>query len=347
RQLGDVSLGPSAAVDHSRTTAKQGKMSETNRRSDDADHRSMERRSVVDRSMERRSVVDRPRERREDGYTDNRNRRSGGGGGGGGQDDRRGGGNKQGRRYPDRWANYDPIGKEMTGTRFVAFKCPLDEKFFAHDVHPDEFFDIHTLVGYARDAQRRLGLVIDLTNTTRYYEKDDWYDYDVEYRKLFCPGHEVNGREDIVEQFNGFVDDFLQRNKDNDKLIGVHCTHGINRTGFLMCRYLIDRMDWTADEAIRVFEECRGHKMERDKYKVSLREAQQRRDGARNGGAEGSSSGAKSSPSTDSTAPPSEADLPLPPRFDDADDASGAPPPRDGHATHAPAAHALPPPPAF
>lgn len=47
-----------------------------------------------------------------------------------------------------RWANYDPIGKEMTGTRFVAFKCPLDESYFHKDVHPDEFFDIHTLVGY-------------------------------------------------------------------------------------------------------------------------------------------------------------------------------------------------------
>lgn len=25
-----------------------------------------------------------------------------------------------------------------------------------------------------------------------------------------------------------------------DRLIGVHCTHGLNRTGYLICRYLID-----------------------------------------------------------------------------------------------------------
>lgn len=34
-------------------------------------------------------------------------------------------------------------------------------------------------------------------------------------------------------------------------LIGVHCTHGLNRTGYLICRYLIDRMGWSAARAIR------------------------------------------------------------------------------------------------
>ncbi|CAD7675479.1 unnamed protein product [Nyctereutes procyonoides] len=36
------------------------------------------------------------------------------------------------------------------------------------------------------------------------------------------------------------VNEFLKENTDNDKLIGVHCTHGLNRTGYLICRYLID-----------------------------------------------------------------------------------------------------------
>lgn len=35
-----------------------------------------------------------------------------------------------------------------------------------------------------------------------------------------------------------------------DLLIGVHCTHGINRTGYLISRYLIDRCDWSADAAM-------------------------------------------------------------------------------------------------
>ena len=37
----------------------------------------------------------------------------------------------------------------------------------------------------------------------------------------------------------------------SDGLIGVHCTHGVNRTGYLICRYLIDKLHWEPENAIR------------------------------------------------------------------------------------------------
>ncbi|XP_032004165.1 RNA/RNP complex-1-interacting phosphatase-like isoform X1 [Hylobates moloch] len=48
-----------------------------------------------------------------------------------------------------------------------------------------------------------------------------------------------------------------------DKLIGVHCTHGLNRTGYLICRYLIDVEGVRPDDAIELFNRCRGHCLER------------------------------------------------------------------------------------
>ncbi|XP_061655167.1 uncharacterized protein LOC133489907 isoform X6 [Phyllopteryx taeniolatus] len=36
-----------------------------------------------------------------------------------------------------------------------------------------------------------------------------------------------------------------------DKLIGVHCTHGLNRTGYMICRYLIDVDGMDPAEAIK------------------------------------------------------------------------------------------------
>ena len=36
-----------------------------------------------------------------------------------------------------------------------------------------------------------------------------------------------------------------------DALIGLHCTHGVNRTGYLICRYLIEKLKWNPDDAIR------------------------------------------------------------------------------------------------
>lgn len=33
-------------------------------------------------------------------------------------------------------------------------------------------------------------------------------------------------------------------------LIGVHCTHGLNRTGYLICKYMVQRNGVSAEKAI-------------------------------------------------------------------------------------------------
>ncbi|VDP11848.1 unnamed protein product [Heligmosomoides polygyrus] len=151
-----------------------------------------------------------------------------------------------------RWLNYDPVGRDLEGTRFVPFKTPLDRSFFngKFELTEDDHFDVERIVALARRAGKNIGMVVDLTNTDRYYNKAEWADHDIRYVKMNCPGHEVSEREDIVKKFMNVVDDFIGDSSNDDKLIGVHCTHGLNRTGYLICRYLIDRMGWKADRAI-------------------------------------------------------------------------------------------------
>ncbi|PAV90627.1 hypothetical protein WR25_12197 [Diploscapter pachys] len=172
--------------------------------------------------------------------------------------------------------NYDGVGCDMEGTRFLPFKTPLDRSFFVGkpNIHEDEHFDVDSLIRLARENGKRIGLVIDLTNTSRYYDKTDWEKHDVQYVKLNCPGHEVDGRDDIVEKFNTIVEDFVTNSENDGKLIGVHCTHGLNRTGYLICRYLIDKLNWTAAAAISAFEVARKHPIERAAYKAKLYEAE-------------------------------------------------------------------------
>ncbi|EYC16845.1 hypothetical protein Y032_0032g2528 [Ancylostoma ceylanicum] len=183
-----------------------------------------------------------------------------------------------GRRIPDRWLNYDPVGRDLEGTPFVPFKTPLDKSFFVgkDDLSEDEHFDVDRIVQYAREQGKTIGLVVDLTNTDRYYKKTDWENYNVKYIKMNCPGHEVSEREDIVQKFLETVDEFVSDSSNDEKLIGVHCTHGLNRTGYLICRYLIDRKGWSAAQAISLFEYSRGHPIERGHYKKSLYEAEER-----------------------------------------------------------------------
>lgn len=45
---------------------------------------------------------------------------------------------------------------------------------------------------------------------------------------------------------------------------------GFSRTGFLICKYLIAKENWVAEEAVKAFEEARGHEIERLEYKATL-----------------------------------------------------------------------------
>lgn len=179
------------------------------------------------------------------------------------------------RRLPDRWINYDPVGKEIRGTRFVAFKTPLKSSYFINrgsHFSEEDIFETKTLIEYATAQNKTIGLVIDLTATDRYYEPREWTDRGIAYTKIRCMGHTAHDQESSIRRFFEVVHDFLRNNADNDLLIGVHCTHGLNRTGFMICKYLIEVDGWDAATAIQQFEYCRGYKIERQPYINSLME---------------------------------------------------------------------------
>ncbi|XP_028921823.1 RNA/RNP complex-1-interacting phosphatase [Ornithorhynchus anatinus] len=170
---------------------------------------------------------------------------------------------KGGNSLPDRWKDYLPLGRRMPGTRFIAFKVPL-EKNFDKKLAPAERFSLSDLVSQIRAQKEELGLIIDLTYTQRYYKPKDLPDT-LLYMKIFTVGHHVPDNNTIFK-FKCAVNQFLEENKDNDKLIGVHCTHGLNRTGYLVCRYLIDVEGMEPNAAIELFNSCRGHSIERKNY---------------------------------------------------------------------------------
>lgn len=39
--------------------------------------------------------------------------------------------------------------------------------------------------------------------------------------------------------------------------VGVHCTHGFNRTGFLIASYLVEHMDWSLEASLQEFSRMR------------------------------------------------------------------------------------------
>ncbi|KAJ7324126.1 hypothetical protein JRQ81_017146 [Phrynocephalus forsythii] len=169
---------------------------------------------------------------------------------------------------PDGWRNVQPVGQPIPGTRFIAFKVPL-KGVINHRLTPTQKFTPKDLIAAMKMLNVELGLIIDLTYTTRYYDVKD-LPKSLEYKKLFTVGHEVPDDATIL-QFKKWVRKFLWENADNEKLIGVHCTNGINRTGYLICRYLIDVEGWEPGTAIQAFGEARGHHMDGNIYLIDLR----------------------------------------------------------------------------
>lgn len=48
-----------------------------------------------------------------------------------------------------RWLDYDPVGRDIPGTRIVAFKTPLSPSFFiGMEEEDDERFEVRTLMNY-------------------------------------------------------------------------------------------------------------------------------------------------------------------------------------------------------
>ncbi|XP_051906841.1 RNA/RNP complex-1-interacting phosphatase [Hippocampus zosterae] len=164
---------------------------------------------------------------------------------------------------PDRWLDYKAVGKRLGGTRFVAFKVPLKQSL-NRGLEPAQVFGPWELLDAMQEDQQELGLVIDLTFTTRYYGPQD-LPTSLRCVKIPTEGHVVPADGHILA-FKQAVRQFLRDNIHNDKLIGVHCTHGLNRTGYMICRYLIDVDEMDPAKAIKLFNSSRGHNMERSNY---------------------------------------------------------------------------------
>uniref|UniRef100_A0A096LQ97 RNA/RNP complex-1-interacting phosphatase n=1 Tax=Poecilia formosa TaxID=48698 RepID=A0A096LQ97_POEFO len=174
---------------------------------------------------------------------------------------------------PDGWLDYCPVGSRIPGTRFIPFKVPLKAALNCQ-LPASQSFDLWDLLDSVRQQNQELGLIIDLTFTTRYYSVSD-IPQCCAYIKIPTEGHRVPN-DGAILSFKRAVRHFLSQNQDNSRLIGVHCTHGLNRTGYLICRYLIDVDRLDAAAALQLFNSSRGHHIERKNYIRDLQHAAKR-----------------------------------------------------------------------
>ncbi|WAR17966.1 MCE1-like protein [Mya arenaria] len=128
---------------------------------------------------------------------------------------------------PPRWLHCPRKGQIIVDI-FVPFKTPLDGRY-DDDVPEECRFNVSMLFDSLKMYKKKLGLVVDLTNTTRFYDKLEVEKRDCRYVKMQCRGH---GETPSKEQTQAFIELVARFHSQKPlEMIGIHCTHGFNRTG--------------------------------------------------------------------------------------------------------------------
>ncbi|GAA6098432.1 mRNA-capping enzyme isoform X1 [Tachysurus ichikawai] len=167
---------------------------------------------------------------------------------------------------PPRWLNCPRRGQPVAG-KFLPMKTMLGPRY--DDMVPEENrFHPSMLSNYLKSLKVKMGLLVDLTNTTRFYDRADIEKEGIKYIKLQCKGHGECPTAETTETFIRICEHFIQKNPT--ELIGVHCTHGFNRTGFLICSYLVEKMDWSIEAATAAFAHARAPGIYKEDYLKEL-----------------------------------------------------------------------------
>ncbi|KAL9230803.1 hypothetical protein vseg_006106 [Gypsophila vaccaria] len=137
---------------------------------------------------------------------------------------------------PEGWIDCPNFGHEVA--MIVPSKVPL-EKTYNDIIDPEKRYSFRKLFD-CLDVE--IGMVVDLTNTFRYYSPNDIKkDGAVKYLKIRCQGRDAVPDDDAVNSFVYEVEQFMidQRDGQTNKRVLVHCTHGHNRTGYMIVHYLM------------------------------------------------------------------------------------------------------------
>ncbi|CAN6441246.1 unnamed protein product [Victoria cruziana] len=160
--------------------------------------------------------------------------------------------NERRKQVPSGWLDCPPYGKPIFN--IIPSKVPLSESF-NDQVAPGKRYNIRRVVDKQRIAGKELGLVIDLTNTSRYYSPIEWKKQGIKHFKIACKGRDEVPDALSVNIFCYEVMQFFQRQKT--KYILVHCTHGHNRTGYMIINFLVRCNGYSVTEAIEAFSGAR------------------------------------------------------------------------------------------
>ena len=143
-----------------------------------------------------------------------------------------------------------------------------------------EIDDSHSPGIFVSNWRDRIKAVVDISHEAPVYDPKALDSGGIEYHK-FPTVSKIPPTSDEVEDFIELVDRLRGDGSSDERLIGVHCHYGFNRTGFFICSYLIEKEDFSVQQAIDEFQANRPPGIRHDhfidtlfvRYCVGLRRA--------------------------------------------------------------------------
>ena len=169
---------------------------------------------------------------------------------------------------PKRWVMCPRIGDMVAHTQFVALKTPLGRIYDPY-LHPHHQFTPAMAV-----EQRNVTNIICLANTEKRYDATD---REVNGKVISWDWIKCGQQAPTDERYREFEKTVKRILKENPSaVIGVHCTHGFNRTGFMIVRFLVETQKMDVIEALDLFKKARPPGIYKEDYVHRLLEVYKR-----------------------------------------------------------------------
>lgn len=149
-----------------------------------------------------------------------------------------------------KWKNTESCGEIVDGTCFIPMKLMRDDD----EGHSPN----HVLSKFPN-----VGMIIDLSNDEGSYDKNKFLERGIDYKQIQIESKVIPSSTDVFE-FIQLVKRFCCSNKE--KQIIVHCHYGYNRTGLMICAYLIEEEHVSVHEALKRFKDARPPGIKHQNY---------------------------------------------------------------------------------
>mmetsp|Transcript_16754 Transcript_16754/g.20142 ORF Transcript_16754/g.20142 Transcript_16754/m.20142 type:complete len:225 (-) Transcript_16754:47-721(-) len=154
----------------------------------------------------------------------------------------------------EKWGDYPCFGTPVYKTCMIPMKTPLSiELCKLQQLQTQGSFTLTHFLEEQERQHRKVGMIIDLSNHECLYSED--IPDHLNYAHVRCVAKALPDNNSVQEVIR-HIRTFLAEHPG--EYIGIHCAYGFNRTGFVVCSYLIEEFNLDVDTALSEFATARS-----------------------------------------------------------------------------------------